>query len=326
MHEFDGSSEIAAVFNLSAPGANASLPPCTLIKALSNFKRIPRTGCVCSMDERSRPLWAYPYFVPKSVDTTELQTAAPVKKGLNDTKELHLGDPDFPGFEYFGTYEAKLMDVGDEHKNFGAAPFPLGEAFSITMPPFIPRVRASAAALGLTVRQHGALKSAPACSKQPCGRPPLQWAHPLAARLPRPPHATEGGATAGWLTEKGSSMACALALALRSPTPPPPTVQVHIVEPVSKLLINISEQSTLDMFPPGVTDHLTFGEMAITLSHRKAWQVRTACKSTRTPPACTTGSQLRQRGRLRRHEWAGPCPGARTYGTHTSSRSPRVPL
>ena len=151
MREFDSSSEIAAVFNLSFSGSNATLPPCTRIKALSNFKRIPRTGCVCSMDERSRPLWAYPYFVPKSV-APQVLSAAPVKKGLNDTKDLHLGDLEYPDFEYFGTYEAKLVDVGDEHKNFGAAPFPLGAAFSITMPQFEPRVRASAAALGLKVR------------------------------------------------------------------------------------------------------------------------------------------------------------------------------
>ena len=223
MREFDSSSEIAAVFNLSFSGSNATLPPCTRIKALSNFKRIPRTGCVCSMDERSRPLWAYPYFVPKSV-APQVLSAAPVKKGLNDTKDLHLGDLEYPGFEYFGTYEAKLVDVGDEHKNFGAAPFPLGEAFSITMPQFEPRVRASAAALGL---------------------------------------------------------------------------KVNIVEPVMKTILNVSEQSTLDLFPPGVTDHLTFGEMAITLSHRKAWQ---ACIDSNLP-AClifeddftAVGPELRRR-------------------------------
>ena len=197
MGEMDRSNEIAAVFNLSV--VNASQPACTLIKAVSAFKRIPRTGCVCSMDERSRPLWAYPYFVPKTggSDNAQLSVGSTIKKTLNDTKELHLGDAAYPGFEHLGTYRAKFMDVGPEHKNFGAAPFPLGEAYSITMPDFVPRVRATAEALGL---------------------------------------------------------------------------KVNIVEPVSKATINISDPQVLKLFPPGVTDHLTFGEMAITLSHRKAWQ------------------------------------------------------
>ena len=132
MREFDRSSEIAAVLNLSYSD-NATLPPCTRVKALSNFKRIPRTGCVCSMDERSRPLWAYPYFVPKSSAGTQVLSAAPVKKGLNDTKEPHLGDLEYEGFEYFGTYEAKLVDVGDEHKNFGAPPFPPSPALAVAV-------------------------------------------------------------------------------------------------------------------------------------------------------------------------------------------------
>ena len=132
MREFDRSSEIAAVLNLSYSD-NATLPPCTRVKALSNFKRIPRTGCVCSMDERSRPLWAYPYFVPKSSAGTQVLSAAPVKKGLNDTKEPHLGDLEYEGFEYFGTYEAKLVDVGDEHKNFGAPRFPPSPAVAVAV-------------------------------------------------------------------------------------------------------------------------------------------------------------------------------------------------
>ena len=83
MGEMDRSNEIAAVFNLSV--VNASQPACTLIKAVSAFKRIPRTGCVCSMDERSRPLWAYPYFVPKTggSDNAQLSVGSTIKKTLN---------------------------------------------------------------------------------------------------------------------------------------------------------------------------------------------------------------------------------------------------
>ena len=368
MREFDSSSECAAVFNPNVTLAgNASLPPCTLIKALSNFKRIPRTGCVCSMDERSRPLWAYPYFVPKSVDTSSL-SAAPIKKGLNDTKDLHLGDLEYPssansgraysspcghsplprnpearpraqgypqiprrepsplgcgelrrrcgacpksliplvlppspasrypGFEYFGTYEAKLMDVSDEHKNFGAAPFPLGEAFSITMPQFIPRVEASAAALGLKVhrRVEGAVLVAP------------QLTAPGFLGLTPQAHtgsATHAGRAAEPLSRSGPNWEAAVRLP-RAPADVAKNLmrfstQVNIVEPVMKTILNISEQSTLDLFPPGVTDHLTFGEMAITLSHRKAWQ---ACIDANLP-AClifeddftAVGPELRRR-------------------------------
>ena len=72
-----------------------------------------------------------------------------------------------------------------------------------------------------------------------------------------------------------------------------------IVEPVLKTVLNVSDSKTLDLFPPGVTDHLTFGEMAITLSHRKAWD---ACIDSNLP-AClffeddftAVGPELRRR-------------------------------
>jgi len=135
------------------------------------------------------------------------------------------------------------------------------------MPQFAPRVRASAAALGLDVSHH-------------------RWTpHPQPHPQPHPhPSASPSPLTL--------TLALTLTLTLTLP-------KVTIVEPVLKTVLNVSDSKTLDLFPPGVTDHLTFGEMAITLSHRKAWD---ACVDSELP-AClifeddftAVGPELRRR-------------------------------